>query len=172
MGISRLFHSAGLILAAARPGIMMTPWPTKEAHLQNQFWTTTAVAPGYSLPCTGTQPSLSLGHSFPNHHPVPWCSCSPSSCRCDLVNLGSHQTPWPGGQIVLEFVPQTTPRDCGRWRQGLCTDLYKNTDSRRQFQSSGKTKGERELRAGQMEIVILFTYWGLGGLKRGCPFRA
>ena len=109
MGISRLFHSAGLILAAARPGIMMTPWPTKEAHLQNQFWTTTAVAPGYSLPCTGTQPSLSLGHSFPNHHPVPWCSCSPSSCRYDLVNLGSHQTPWPGARLFSSLSPRPHP---------------------------------------------------------------
>lgn len=31
IGISRPLHSDGLILAAARPGIMMTPWPTKEA---------------------------------------------------------------------------------------------------------------------------------------------
>lgn len=134
MGISQLLHSAGLILAAARPGIMMTPWPTKAAHLQNQFWTTTAVAPGYSLPSTGTQPSLSRGHSFPNHHPVPWCSCSPSSRRCDLVNLGSHQTPWPGGQIVLEFVPQTAPRDCGWWGKACaqtCIKMQILTDSSR-----------------------------------------
>ena len=52
----------------------------------------------------------------------------------------------------------------------MCTDLYKNADSHRQFQSSGKTKGERELRAGRMEIVILFTHWGLGGIKERMHF--
>lgn len=148
----------------------MTPWPTKEAGPAEPVLDHHSRGPQVLLPIRRLTASLSQGHSFPNHHPVPWCSCSPQQPPCDLVNLGSHQTPWPGGQIVLEFVPQTVPRTCGQWGQG--TNLYKNADSRRQFQSSGKTKGERELRAGQMEIVILFTHWGLGGLKRGCTFRA
>lgn len=149
MGISWPLHSDGLILVAARPGIMMTPWPTRKQDPQNQFWTTTAVAPRYSFPSAGSQP-LSQGHSFPNHHPVPWCSCSPQQPPYDLVNLGSHQTPWPGGQIVLEVCPPDCTQDCGQWGQG--TNLYKMQILADSSRAQGRPKGERELRAGQMEI--------------------
>lgn len=172
MGISWPLHSDGLILAAARPGIMMTPWPTKEAGPAEPVLDHHGRGPQVLLPIrrlTALRGSGSLLSRPPPGTVVLLLSQQPPS---DLVNLGSHQTPWLGGQVALEFVPQIVPRDCGQWRQGLCTDLYKNADSRRQFQSSGKTKGERELRAGQMEIVILFTHGGLGGLKRGCSFRA
>lgn len=148
----------------------MTPWPTKEAGPAEPVLDHHSRGPQVLLPIRRLTALLVSGSLLSKPPPGAVVLLLSQQPPYDLVNLGSHQTPWPGGQIVLEFVPQTVPRDCGQWGQG--TNLYKNADSRRQFQSSGKTKGERELRAGQMEIVILFTHWGLGGLKRGCTFRA
>ena len=59
IGISRPLHSDGFILAAARPGIMMTPWPTKEAGPAEPVLDHQRRGPQVLPPITGTQPSLS-----------------------------------------------------------------------------------------------------------------
>lgn len=122
-------HSDGLILAAARSGIMMTPWPTKEAGPGTssgppQPW------PQAILPIRRPTALLVSG-SLLSKPPPGAVSAPASSSRHDLVNLGSHQPPWPGARLFFEFVLQTVPRDCGHWGKAPPSKMQILADSSR-----------------------------------------